>query len=125
MAPTAAAVLVLCAVVLSAALVVTLLALRRTALRAERVLAMLESEIRPALAQIPPLIAELRDVSQSTSEELAKMRAVVARAEDMSAKIAKVVSALGTFTQVGQYASLAAGVKKGLDVFVRRLKAAP
>lgn len=125
MTPVAVTLLVLCAVVVSTALVVTLLSLRKTALRAERVLDLLEREVRPALGQIPPLIAELREVSQGTSEELAKMRAVVARAEDMSVKISKVVSALGTFTQVGQYASLAAGVKKGLDVFVRRLKAAP
>jgi uncharacterized protein YoxC len=125
MTPVAVTLLVLCAVVVGAALVATLLSLRKTALRAERVLDMVEREIGPALGQIPPLIAELREVSQGTSEELAKMRAVVARAEDMSVKISKVVSALGTFTQVGQYASLAAGVKKGLDVFVRRLKAAP
>jgi uncharacterized protein YoxC len=125
MTPVAVTLLVLCAVVVGAALVATLLSLRKTALRAERVLDMVEREIGPALGQIPPLIAELREVSRGTSEELAKMRAVVARAEDMSVKISKVVSALGTFTQVGQYASLAAGVKKGLDVFVRRLKAAP
>src|SRR5262245_18824278 len=125
MTPIVAAVLVLCAVVVSAALVATLLALRKTARGAERVLDLVEREVRPALDQIPPLIAELREVSKGASEELAKMRTVVARAEDMSVKISKVVSALGTFTQVGQYASLAAGVKKGLDVFVRKLKAAP
>jgi|SRR5262245_1883047 len=125
MTPLAVTLLVLCAVVVSAALVATLLALRKTARRAASVLDMVEREIRPAVGQIPPLIAELREISRGTSEELAKLRAVVTRAEDMSVKISKVVSALGTFTQVGQYASLAAGVKKGLDVFVRKLKAAP
>ena len=34
------------------------------------------------------------------------------------------VIAVGGLTRIGQYVSLAAGVKKGLDVFVRRLKAA-
>ena len=125
MTPVAVTLSVLCVVVVSAVLVWTLLALRKTALRAESVLDMVEREIRPTLGQLPPLIAELRDISQGTSEELAKIRVVVGRAEDVSVKISKVVVALGNLTQIGQYASLAAGVKKGLDVFVRRLKAAP
>ena len=77
------------------------------------------------LGQLATLIAELRDISQGANEELAKIREVVRRAEDVSIKVSKVVVVLGALTQFGQYASLAAGVKKGLDVFVRRLKAAP
>ena len=48
---------------------------------------------------------------------------VVRRAEDVSIKVSKLVIAVGGLTRFGQYVSLAAGVKKGLDVFVRRLKA--
>jgi uncharacterized protein YoxC len=110
-------------VVVSAVLVWTLLALRKTALRAESVLRMVEREITPLLGQLEALIAELRDLSQGANEELRKIRVVVRRAEDVSITVSKVVVAVGGLTRIGQYVSLAAGVKKGLDVFVRRLKA--
>ncbi len=119
----AVAIIVLCVVVVSAVLVWTLLALRRTALRAESVLQVVEREIRPMLGQLESLIAELRTLSQGANEELRKIGVVVRRAEDVSIKVSKVLVAVGGLTRFGQYASLAAGVKKGLDVFVRRLKA--
>ena len=43
--------------------------------------------------------------------------------KDVSITVSKVVVAVGGLTRIGQYVSLAAGVKKGLDVFVRRLQA--
>jgi uncharacterized protein YoxC len=123
MTPAAVAIIVLCVVVVSAVLVWTLLALRKTALRAESVLRVVEQEIRPMLGQLESLVAELRDLSQGAKEELSKIRVVVRRAEDVSITVSKVVVAVGGLTRIGQYVSLAAGVKKGLDVFVRRLKA--
>jgi uncharacterized protein YoxC len=123
MTPVAVATIVLCVVVVSAVLVWTLLALRRTALRGESVLHVVEHEIRPMLGQLESLIAELRDLSLGAKEELSKIRVVVRRAEDVSIAVSKVVVAVGGLTRIGQYVSLAAGVKKGLDVFVRRLKA--
>lgn len=119
----AVAIIVLCVVVVSAVLVWTLLALRKTALRAESVLQVVEREIRPMLGQLESLIAELRNLSQGANEELRKIGVVVRRAEDVSIKVSKVLVAVGGLTRFGKYASLAAGVKKGLDVFVRRLKA--
>jgi len=123
MTPVAVAIIVLCVVVVSAVLVWTLLALRKTALRAESVLRVVEREIRPMLGQLESLIAELRNLSQGANEELRKIGVVVRRAEDVSIKVSKVLVAVGGLTRFGKYASLAAGVKKGLDAFVRRLKA--
>jgi uncharacterized protein YoxC len=123
MTPAAVALIVLCVVVVSAVLAWTLLALRKAALRAESVLRVVEQEIRPMLGQLESLVAELRDLSQGAKEELSKIRVVVRRAEDVSITVSKVVVAVGGLTRIGQYVSLAAGVKKGLDVFVRRLKA--
>ena len=123
MKPVAAAIIVLCVVVVSAVLVWTLVALRKTALRAESVLSVVEREIRPMLGQLESLIAELRDLSQGAREELSKIRVVVRQAEDVSITVSKLILAVGGLTRIGQYVSLAAGVKKGLDVFVRRLKA--
>jgi uncharacterized protein YoxC len=123
MKPPAVAIIVLCVVVVSAVFVWTLLALRKTALRAESVLHVVEREIWPLLGQLESLLTELRDLSQGAKGELSKIRVVVRRAEDVSIKVSKLVIAVGGLTRIGQYVSLAAGVKKGLDVFVRRLKA--
>ncbi len=123
MTPLTQAIVVVCAVVLSAVLVATLLAIRKTALRAESVLQVVEREIRPMMGQLESLTAELRDLSQGAGEELRRVRVVVRRAEDVSLKVSRLVLALGGLTRFGQYASLAVGLKKGLDVFVRKFKA--
>lgn len=125
MTPLAQAVVVICIVVLSAVLVSTLLALKKTALRAESLLEQVEREIRPLVSQVESLTAELRDLSRSANEEMKRISLVVRRAEDISARLAKLVGVVGGLTRMGQYASVAAGVKKGLDVFVGRLRAKP
>jgi uncharacterized protein YoxC len=123
MMPLGPAVVVICIVVLSAVLVATLLALRRTALRAESVLQQVEREIRPMSSQLESLTAELRELSKSANDELRRISVVIRRAEDVSVKVARLVGAVSALTSVGQYASIIAGVKKGLDVFVGRLRA--
>src|SRR5262245_18969797 len=122
MTPLAQSVIVLCIMVLSAVLVATLLALRQTALRSESVLHVVEREIRPMVTQLESLTAELRDLSKGANDEMRRISVIVSRADDVTVKVARVVGALSALTRVGQYAGLIAGVKKGLDVFVRRLK---
>ncbi len=118
----AQAVIVACIVVLTAVLVSTLLALKKTALRAESVLHVVEREIRPMASQIESLAGDLRTLSHHANEELERVSVVVRRLEDVSAKVARLVGALGGLTRVGQMAGVAAGVKRGLDVFIRRLR---
>ena len=125
MTPLALGVIVACIVVLSAVLVSTLLALKKTALRAESVLHVVEQEIRPLAGQIESLTTELRTLSHHANEELDRVGVVVHRLEDVSLKVARLLGALGGLTRVGQYVSVAAGVKKGLRVFLRRLKDRP
>ena len=122
MTPLAQGVIVACIVILSALLASTLLALRKTALRAENVLHLVEREIRPLAGQIESLTTELRTLSHHANEELDRVAVVVHRLEDISLKVARLLGALGGLTRVGQYAGVAAGVKKGLDVFIRRLR---
>ncbi len=123
MTPFAQGVVVICIAVLSAVLVSTLLALRKTALRAESVLHQVEQEIRPMVGQLESLTAELRDLSKTANQEMARIGTVVRRAEDISVKVSRLLGAAATLTTLGQYAALISGVKKGLDVFVRRLRA--
>ena len=125
MTPLAQIVVVICIVALSAVLASTLLALKKTALRAESVLQQVEREIRPLVSQIESLTTELRDLSRSANEEMKRISLVVRRAEDISLKLARLMGAVAGLTRIGQYAGVIAGVKKGLDVFVGRLKAKP
>lgn len=125
MTPLAQAVITVCIVLLTLALVSTLLALRKTALRAESVLHILEGEIRPMATQIESLAAELRALSHRASEEIERVGVVVRRVEDATTKIGRLVVALGGFGRVGQVAGIAAGVKRGLDVFLKRIKEKP
>jgi len=122
MTPLAQGVIVACIVVLSAVLASTLLALRKAALRAESVLHVVEQEIRPLAGQIESLTTELRTLSHHANEELDRVAVVVHRLEDISLKVARLLGVLGGLTRVGQYAGIAAGVKKGLDVFIKRLR---
>jgi uncharacterized protein YoxC len=122
MIPLAQAVIVVCLVALTGVLISTLIALRKTAIRAESVLALLERDIPPLASQIESLTAELRALSQDAIRELDRIGVVVTRLEDVTGKVGRVVGALAGFTQVGQLAGAAVGAKKGLAVFIRRLR---
>lgn len=122
MTPLAQFVIVACIVVLTAALVSTLLALRRTAARAETVLQLLEREIRPLSSQLGALADELRGLSRRASREMERLDGVVDRVEDVTWKISRLVAVAGSLSKVGQVAAVATGVKKGLDVFLSRLR---
>ncbi|HEV8437320.1 MAG TPA: DUF948 domain-containing protein [Methylomirabilota bacterium] len=122
MTPLAQALVVACIVVLTAVLVSTLLALRKTALRAESVLHIVERELEPMATQIESLAGELRTLSHHVDAELERVGIVVHRLEEVTTKAARLIGALAGLTRVGQYAGVAAGVKKGLDVFIRRFR---
>jgi uncharacterized protein YoxC len=125
MIPLTQAVIVVCIVALTVVLISTLLSLRKTAIRAESVLSLLEREIHPLASQMESLTAELRTLSQHASREVERIGVVVTRVEDVTAKVARLLGALAGLTQVGQLAGAAVGVKKGLAVFVRRLREKP
>ena len=120
--PLAQTVIVVCIVVLTAALVSTLFALKRLAFRAESVLHLVEREIRPLASQVEGLAREVRELSHHANEEIARVGVVIRRLEDISERASKLMVALGGLTRAGQIVGVAAGVKKGVDVFVKRLR---
>jgi uncharacterized protein YoxC len=122
MTPLAQAVLVVCVVAVTLALVPVLIALKRTLTRAETVLQLVEREIRPMASQLSALAEDLRGLSRQAGREIDRIGSVAARIEDVSVKAARVLGVVGGMTRVGQLAGVATGLKKGLDVFVRRLK---
>jgi uncharacterized protein YoxC len=109
-------------VALTAALVVTLLTLRRTASRAESVLQLVEREIRPMASELEALAGDLRGLSRQATRELERVSVVVRRVEEVAVKAAHLAGAVSTFTRAGQLAVLLAGLKRGAGVFRERLK---
>jgi uncharacterized protein YoxC len=122
MSPLAIGVILACIVALTIVLISTLLAFRKTALRAESVLATVDREIRPMVTELEQLTAELQKLSHKANDNLERIGAVVERVEDISLTVARVVGAVGGLTRIGQYAGVAAGVKRGVEVFLTRLK---
>lgn len=122
MMPSAQIVIVICIVAVSAAGVVALMALRRVLIRADSVLGQVERQIPPLMSQVDALSTDVRALLRSGNQELQRVSIVVHRVEDLTAKVGRLVATVTALTSVGQYASLAAGLKKGANVFVRRLR---
>jgi hypothetical protein len=114
--------IVLCVAVVSGVLVWTLVAVRRTAVKAEHVLSAVERDLRPMLGQIESLTTDLRQLAATANLEVQRIGAVARRLEEFSTIASRVFGTVGGFTRVGQYASLASGLRRGLDEFLKRLK---
>jgi len=123
MSPLVQAVLALCAIALTIAIVVTLTSIRRTATRAEAVLQVVEREIRPLATQVEALAADVRTLSQTANRELERVSVVVRRVEDISVKTARVVGVVNSLASFRGVTSVGAGLKKAAGVFVSRLRA--
>jgi uncharacterized protein YoxC len=122
MTPLAQGVLVVCAVVITVALVLTLLAMWRAANRAEAVLGEIQRQVRPLSAEVEALTRDMRLLSHQATEELARVSTVLRGLEDVSVKVARVAGVAFALTRVGQMAGLASGLKKGASVFASRLR---
>jgi len=122
MTPLAQAVLVICAVVVTVALVVTLASFRRATSRAEIVLQLVEREIRPLASQVEALAADVRTLSQTANRELERVSGVVRRVEDISLKIARVVGVANSLASFRGITGVGSGLRTALSVFVSRLR---
>jgi len=122
MLPWAQAVLIVCAVVLTLALAAAILALRRALRRTEAVLTIVEQELRPLIGQAHGLTDELRDLTRETRREVARIGEVTEHVESAADGLSRVVVALSGLARAGQVVGLAAGLKRGVDVFVSRLR---
>ena len=112
----------LAAFALLLALVAAVWALRRMAQRAEAVLTILEQELRPLTGQAHALTEDLRMLTREAGRELGRVGAVTDRVDDIATGLSRVVGTLSSLTRAGQLVGVAAGLKKGLDVFVHRFR---
>ena len=122
MTPLAVGIILACVVALTIVLISTLLSVKKTAARAESVLAQVEREVRPMASELESLTGELQKLSRNANDNLQRIGGIVDRVEDISVQAARVIGAVGGLTRIGQYAGMAAGVKRGVEVFLHRLK---
>jgi uncharacterized protein YoxC len=112
----------LAAFALLVALVAAVWALRGVAQRAEAVLAIVEQELRPLIGQGLALTEDVRGLTREAGRELERVGAVTDRVEVIAAGLGRIVTTVGSLTRAGQIVGVAAGLKRGLDVFVHRLR---
>jgi len=112
----------LAAFALLLALVAAVWALRGMAQRAEAVLTIIEQELRPLIGQALALTEDVRTLTREASRELERVGAVTDRVDDIATGLSRFVGTLSSLTRAGQIVGVAAGLKKGLDVFVHRFR---
>ena len=122
MPPWAQAALVACAVVLTLVLAAAILALRSALRRTEAVLTIVEQELRPVIGQAHGLTDELRDLTRETRREVVRIGEVTEHVESAADGLSRFVGAMSGLARAGQVVGLAAGLKRGVDVFVSRLR---
>ena len=122
MQPWTEAVLALCAVAVTVAVVWTLVAVRRAVERADGVLGILDQELRPLVGQVHALTEDLRRVLKEATQEIERVAVITDQVQTIVDRVGGLLGALGGFTRAGQLVSLAVGVKKGLDVFIHRMR---
>ncbi len=122
MQPWAQLVLVVCAVAVSGALVAAILALRQTLRRTDAVLEIVEQELRPLIGQANGLTEEIRDLTRETRREVERVGEVTEQVQTVAEGLGRVVMGLAGLTRAGQVIGLAAGLRRGVDVFVQRLR---
>jgi uncharacterized protein YoxC len=120
MQPWAQLVLVACAVALTGALVAAILALRRTLQRADAVLEIVEQELRPMVGQVNGLTQEMRDLTREARREVERVGDMTERVQLAADGLGRLAGGLAGFTRAGQIIGLAAGLRRGVDVFVQR-----
>ena len=115
-------VLILCAVAVTAALVPAILAARRAVRRADAVLEIVEQELRPLIGQAHGLTEDIRELTRETRREVARVGEVTESVQVAADGLGRVAAALAGLTRAGQLVGLAAGLRRGVDIFVQRLR---
>jgi hypothetical protein len=107
---------------LAGAGVALLLAARRAAVRAERVLDVVERDLPPLAVEARELATDLRRLSRQIHDEVGRVSLLTARAAELADGVGRIVSGVAGLTRAGQLVGIAAGLKTGLEVFLHRLR---
>ena len=121
MGPWWQALLILCAVGLTIALVAAILALRQTLQRTGQLLATIERELRPTLEDLRRLTQEAQGATHDARTGVKRVVAIAEHVSQVTEGVGALVVGLRGLTYAGQIVGIAAGLRKGAEVFVRRL----
>jgi len=122
MLPWVQIVLIVCAAALTAALVAAILAARATLRHAASVLEIVEQELCPLVGQMHGLTDDVRDLTRETRREVERIGEVTEHVQTAADGVGRIVVALAGLTRAGQAIGLVAGLRRGVDVFVDRLR---
>jgi uncharacterized protein YoxC len=111
-----------CAVIIALAIVLVLLSARRALERTGAILAIAERELAPLATEARGLTADARALTQESTRELRRAGDVIDRVHNAAEGVGRVVNALAGLTRAGQVVGLAAAVRRGVDVFVSRMR---
>jgi hypothetical protein len=115
-------VLAACAVAVTAAIVLAILSARRALERTSAILAVVELELGPLVVEARGLTADARALTQEATREMRRVGDVIERVHETADGMGRVVTAVAGLTRAGQIIGIAAGLRRGLDVFVHRLR---
>jgi hypothetical protein len=122
MQPWSQLVLIACAVALTAAVVSAVLALRGALRRTDALLGIVEQELRPLIAQVHGVTEEVRDLTRELRLEVKRVGDVTESVQAVTDGLGRIVVGLSGLARVGQIVGLATGLRRGVDVFVQRLR---
>ena len=111
-----------CAVAISIALVLVLLSARRAVERTGAILALVERELTPLTTEARGLTTDARALTQEATRELRRAGDVIERVHEATDGVGRVVHAVAGLSRAGQVVGLAAAVRRGVDVFVQRMR---
>ena len=111
-----------CAVVISIAIVLVLLSIRRALERTGNILAIVERELGPLTSEARGLTEDARALTQETTRELKRVGDVVERVHEAADGVARVTNALAGLTRAGQLVGVATALRRGIEVFVQRMR---
>jgi methyl-accepting chemotaxis protein len=85
------------------------------------VLTIAEQELRPLIGQAHALTEDVRLLTREASQEIERVGEVTERVNAAAEGITRMATGLAGLTRAGQLIGMAAGLKRGFDVFVQRL----
>jgi hypothetical protein len=122
MQPWVQLVLAACVVALTGALVAAILAMRGALRRFDALLGIVEQELRPLIAQVHGVTEEVRELTHELRLEVKRIGDVTESVQAVAEGLGRVVTGLTGLARIGQVVGLAAGLRRGVEVFVRRLR---
>ena len=107
---------------ISAALVAAILSARRVLERVVGILAVVEQEVGPIATEARGRTTDARGLTQETTRELQRTGEVLEQVHEAASGVVRIVNAVAKLTRVGQLVGLATGLRRGVDVFVGRMR---